>query len=246
MKYFILFLSITLSLFSFTAAAEPAIDCRDKARKDNQPVPTTCLALAKEAAKNSAEKELYQHLKHAVEAGFGNTKLLKEDPLFAAFQNKPEFANLVQQAQRNLTPCAFSDEFRSFDFWIGEWTVTQNGQLAGDSSIQLILDQCVIYENWTGRGGYNGKSFNVYNPADKKWHQLWVDNAAGILHLQGESVKDGIDYRGETLQADGSKLQERLTFRRLQDGKVSQVWEQSPDGGKTWNQVFNGIYERKR
>src|SRR5712691_13226702 len=56
-------------------------------------------------------------------------------------------------------PCAKRAEKRQFDFWVGEWAVqTPDGNPAGDSSVQLILDRCVVFENWRGKKGYNGKS----------------------------------------------------------------------------------------
>jgi hypothetical protein len=141
--------------------------------------------------------------------------------------------------------CRSAPEFRQFDFWIGEWNVHANGKLAGTSSIQLILDDCVIFENYTGVKGYQGKSFNVYNPAIKKWQQLWVDNSGGVLQLTGSYSENKMEYWGETVQAKGPMIKERLTFYRTSKEEVRQVWEQSQDQGKTWKTVFDGIYTRK-
>jgi hypothetical protein len=88
---------------------------------------------------------------------------------------------LATSAQR---PCS-NPVYRQFDFWIGEWEAYGvNGQKAGDSKISLILDSCIILEEWTSasvnRGlRYAGKSFNTYNAATKQWQQTWVDNAGG-------------------------------------------------------------------
>ena len=47
------------------------------------------------------------------------------------------------------TPCTTDPVYRQFDFWIGEWDVyAKNGKEAGDSRIDLILDSCIILENW--------------------------------------------------------------------------------------------------
>jgi len=84
-------------------------------------------------------------------------------------------------------PCHRSSEFRQFDFWIGEWEVhTPDGKLAGESRIQLIEGDCVIFENYTGRSGYSGKSFNIYNASVDKWQQFWVDNQGGVLEFEEE------------------------------------------------------------
>jgi len=72
------------------------------------------------------------------------------------------------------TPCTSDPVYRQFDFWIGDWEVyARNDKKAGDSKIELILDSCIILENWksaSSRNGlyYSGKSFNTYNSITKQ------------------------------------------------------------------------------
>ena len=79
-------------------------------------------------------------------------------------------------------PCS-RPEFRQFDFWIGEWEAFgKNGQKGGDSKISVILDSCVILEEWTSANAqqgliYSGKSFNSYNAATKQWQQTKGGNS---------------------------------------------------------------------
>ena len=84
-------------------------------------------------------------------------------------------------AQPSAKPCGAKPEYRQFDFWIGEWDVQAGGKQAGTNSVQLILGECVIFENWTGAGGTAGKSFNIYNAAKGKWQQTWVDSSGSVL-----------------------------------------------------------------
>ena len=78
----------------------------------------------------------------------------------------------VQNSSAQKLPCS-RPEYRQFDFWIGEWEAFGvNGQKAGDSKISLILDSCIILEEWTSASvnqgiRYAGKSFNTYNAATK-------------------------------------------------------------------------------
>lgn len=136
-------------------------------------------------------------------------------------------------------------EFRAFDFWVGEWDVTESGKLAGTSSVQLILNDCVVFENWTGVSGYSGKSFNIYSKVLKKWRQFWVDNRGGVLQFTGNYKEGKLLFDGVTPQQDGGTTLERLTFFNLSPNKVRQLWEQSHDGGKKWEVVFDGEYTRK-
>ncbi len=145
------------------------------------------------------------------------------------------------------SPCKSRPEHRQFDFWVGEWDVLNpQGQQAGTNSVQLILNDCVVFENWTGARGANGKSFNVYNAAKGKWQQTWVDNFGGILELFGEYKDGAMRLNGERKGADGRVTLSRLTFTKLDGGRVRQLWEQSADDGKTWTVAFDGTYVRKK
>lgn len=135
-------------------------------------------------------------------------------------------------------------EHRQFDFWIGDWDVQMGGQLAGTNTIQLILDGCVLQENWTGSKGGTGKSFNLYDSAKGKWQQTWVDNVGNLLELYGE-FKDGVmRLTGENVR-NGKKTLQRLSFFPLEKDRVRQLWEQSQDDGKNWSVAFDGLYIRK-
>ena len=64
------------------------------------------------------------------------------------------------------------------------------GESRGSNSIQLILKDCVIFENWKDGFGGEGKSFNKYNPDLKQWEQFWVDERRGRLFFTGR-LEDG-------------------------------------------------------
>jgi hypothetical protein len=152
-------------------------------------------------------------------------------------------------AQAPTTPaklCDANPEYRRFDFWVGEWDVTAGGRQAGTSSIQLILNNCLIFENWTGARGYIGKSFNFYNTQTKKWNQVWVDGSGQNIQFEGEFRQGNLYYTATTLDADGMKTLHKLTFFNQGRDQVRQLWEQSTDAGKTWSVAFDGAYKRKK
>jgi len=167
----------------------------------------------------------------------------------------PRFAKLLEQAKKNQRPCVYSLENRQFDFWLGEWSVTttQGGIPAGDSKIELILEDCVVQENWKSQNSpYSGKSYNIYNQALKRWEQYWVDNVGGNIFFYG-GLKDGVmDYfTDEIPQAGGPALKRHLQFipmsqDKLHPDKVRQFSRGSTDGGKTWNVEYDFTYTRKK
>jgi hypothetical protein len=154
----------------------------------------------------------------------------------------------AQQGQ-NPKPCYALPEYRQFDFWIGEWDVTsRQGQPLGQSKIELILDGCVIFENWySAQGVYAGKSLNYYDRQSGKWHQKWIDNNGAPIEFTGSYNADdkALYYTAVTLAADGSEVMSKLTFYMINRNYVNQVWQQSQDGGRTWQTVFDGHYRRK-
>jgi len=150
-------------------------------------------------------------------------------------------------------PCS-DPVYRQFDFWIGEWEAYGvNGQKAGDSKISLLLDSCIVLEEWTSttvtKGlRYAGKSYNTYNAAKKRWQQYWVDNAGGVSEYFNGHYEDNkmIVETDNIKQADGTFRIMKMTFHNLSPDKVRQHGESSTDGGKTWKTDFDLEYRRRK
>lgn len=138
-----------------------------------------------------------------------------------------------------------ASEHRQFAFWVGDWNVTVQGNQAGVNNVTLEEGGCLIHEHWTGAKGGTGQSFNFYDQAMKQWHQLWVDNQGGYLHLTGTYADRRLVLTGVQAGPDGSTTQQRLTFFNNADGTVRQLWETSADRGATWQVVFDGLYRRR-
>ncbi len=206
-------------------------------------------ALYREAAslaRLNRKDEALATLDRAVDAGFARLQLLQEDPDLASLRDDPSFAKTVAKADAMVHPCEHQPEYRQFDFWIGEWDVvtTRGHDAAGTSSIQLILDKCVIFENWTG--GVTGKSLNHYEAATKKWIQDWVDSTSSGVHFEGGLENGVMSLYADTLNADGTHALRHLQFFKLDDDHVRQFSQQSADGGKTWSVEYDLTYNRKK
>ncbi len=139
--------------------------------------------------------------------------------------------------------------YRQFDFWLGNWDVfAPNGSQAGENVIESIASGCAVAESWTGRRGFTGRSLNIFDKTDGKWHQVWVDSSGGRLDLVG--ALDGkamvLSSTGPDPDAPGSTLTQRITWTPNDDGSVRQHWQTSKDGGKSWETAFDGRYVRKK
>lgn len=147
------------------------------------------------------------------------------------------FAFLPMFAQN--PPPSPPPEASQFDFWIGEWEVTvPGGKVAGTNRIERISNGRGLLENWTGSGGFSGKSLNAYNTAKKCWQQYWVGSDGTVLELSG-----GLNGDGAMVLSDATN---RITWTPHEDGSVRQLWETTKDGGRTWAVAFDGKYVRKK
>jgi hypothetical protein len=131
--------------------------------------------------------------------------------------------------------------WRQLDFWVGSWDVyDRSGNRMGQSRIERILGDCVVLENWKGTG--EGKSWNTWNAARKRWEQSWVDSSATPIFFSGQ-LEDGVMvYHSDQPQPDGSAYERRLTFTPLPGHRVRQLSRATTDGGKTWSTEYDFIY----
>jgi hypothetical protein len=137
-------------------------------------------------------------------------------------------------------------EMRQFDFWVGAWKVTDRGKHAGHNRIELILDGCALFENWTGAAGGAGKSLNFFDKEDRRWHQAWIDASGGALFLSGRFENGSMRLEGErAATGDAPATRHRITWTPLPEGRVRQLWESSPAGREEWAVQFDGLYVRE-
>lgn len=150
-------------------------------------------------------------------------------------------------------PCEKDPIYNQFDYWVGEWEVYDTkGNIAGNSKISKILDNCVVLEEWksvTAPQGltFTGKSFNSYNATTKQWQQNWVDNTGGSNeYLTGYFEKDAMHFKSRPFSNNGKTSIRTITFFKLADGKVRQLGEISNDDGKTWTTEYDLEYRPKK
>lgn len=166
-------------------------------------------------------------------------------PAYAAGLQPPEGGSTAAAASSAAAPCEGMQN-RQFDFWLGQWEVTNPaGKFAGRSRIESILGGCVLLESWDSPSGVSGKSFNIFNADTSRWEQFWVDNSGSRLHLMGGMQEGSMVLQGVQDEADARtdmKQRERITWTPNADGSVRQHWETSSDDGKTWKTSFDGLY----
>jgi len=161
--------------------------------------------------------------------------------------------SITQSSFAQRLPCS-RPEFRQFDFWIGEWEAYDvNGKKGGDSKISLILDSCIILEEWTSAGvqqglRYAGKSFNSWNAAAQQWQQTWVDNTGNTTAFtKGKFENNKIVFTTDPFPySKDTTAVRRLTFFNLGLDKVRQLGEIRKDKGTSWTTEYDLEYRRKK
>jgi hypothetical protein len=169
-----------------------------------------------------------------------------------SLRTQPRYVQLMQRMRDIQFPCRTRPEARQFDFWVGDWDVTPwqappspSLALIGTNRIELVLEQCMLIENWTG-GGSSGKSINFWDTNRRQWRQVWVADGGGSLDYAG-SFRDGaMRFDGWTLSPAGTRVMQRLTFFPIHRDTVRQLFETSADSGKTWQPGFDGRYARRK
>ena len=147
-----------------------------------------------------------------------------------------------------------SAKYRQFDFWLGKWEIEAALPNKGASFITSELGGCAVFENYHGAvppnmpGGQRGRSMNVYDASDHRWHQHWVENSGFYpLRIDGGIKGGAMVMQGSYPDPIGTPtvFTDRYTWTRLGPNDVRQFVEQSTDGGATFPTVtFDGHYHR--
>jgi tetratricopeptide repeat protein len=201
-------------------------------------------------ARNERADSALAVLERVVASGYRQPGQIQSDADLQGLRHDPRFAAIVQRADRNARPCAFSPAARQFDFWVGDWEVHDNahGQaLVGSSHVDLLLGDCMIFENWTGVYGGTGKSMNTWNRDCSCWQQIWMDSFGKVVYYTDGHLVNGamVLVANKAASPKGAGLQ-RLSFFHLGSNQVRQLAETSADGGQTWRTTYDFNYIRKK
>src|SRR5450631_1910344 len=151
-----------------------------------------------------------------------------------AGNNLPKRAFAAEPA--TPTHCS-APSYRQFDFWEGDWDVFDVGSplQVAHAKVDLILDGCVLREDYQGTDGHKGQSFTIYDVARDVWHQTWVTNRGELLEIEGKREAGVMILTGE----DRAKHALVRGWWKPVNGEVRETAATSSDDGKTWKLWFD-------
>ncbi|BAO74710.1 tetratricopeptide repeat protein [Winogradskyella sp. PG-2] len=204
--------------------------------------PFVVLRLAQSYTADKQTEKAFSQLKilDSLNVGFYNQL---DQPAFDPLKDDSRFKKIKNNMYKRANPCKFDNNYRKFDFWLGEWDVYSQNQKIAESSITITNGDCGILENWRPNGSNGGNSISYYDSSNKKWKQNWVAGG-GVSHYEEPKQYSTGDMQ---LIAKGNGPWYRMvyTFNETED-TVRQTQEVSNDKGKTWTLAFDGLYKRKQ
>jgi tetratricopeptide (TPR) repeat protein len=188
------------------------------------------------------EEKALEQIEIIGEAGGISSQILQAVTEFEPLKDNPRYMAVIEK----LTPCN-TEHYRDFDFWLGKWDVTPAGlpSATAKSSITSVQGGCAVLEEYQTQSGFSGMSINFYDSTTEMWHQSWMGNGGGAVHLQGNLIDGAMVLSdADLLVSEKAGTINRVTWSLLDDGRVRQHWESSSDKGETWTTSFDGYYKR--
>ncbi len=145
-------------------------------------------------------------------------------------------------------PCT-GPEYRSLDFWVGEWIAEdEQGRALGTNKITRDeYGDCVITEHFRmNDGSMTGHSVSVYRPGLKQWRQTWVDSQNGHFDLFGGPVT-GADHSFvlENKRISDQQPFQRMIFQDVKPDSFTWRWQKRAKAEEPWADSWVIRYRKK-
>jgi hypothetical protein len=147
--------------------------------------------------------------------------------------------------------CSTDSNYQRLAFWIGDWDVVDTtGAHYATQRVRAVIDACAITAEWTGRVGDKGMNLSSFDGATGEWRQMYASNQVpgplGVQLRRSDPSYGGAGVRFIPLvdPAASELSRSRVTIMPLSDNRAMQLFEDSKDGGRTWQVVFRAEHRR--
>ncbi|MEO7997675.1 MAG: hypothetical protein ABI852_09530 [Gemmatimonadaceae bacterium] len=159
----------------------------------------------------------------------------------AALQNESPLQNRPVAA----ASCSANPDYQQLAFWVGDWDVYDSlGSRYATQNVHAIVDGCAITADWIGRAGNKGFSVSAFDLRKREWKQVYVSNqtptpsGVPVRHSDSTYHGPGVRFIPSLDVAAGEVARSRVTIMPLSGHRAVQLFEDSPDSGKTWHTIF--------
>ncbi|MEP6766422.1 MAG: hypothetical protein ABJB66_19065 [Gemmatimonadaceae bacterium] len=163
----------------------------------------------------------------------------------ASLQNQKD----VRPRTATASPCSADSNYQRLAFWVGDWEVLDStGARYAAQNVRAVVDGCAITAEWTGRAGNRGLSVSAFDVNKREWKQVYMSNQipspSGVPVRHSDSTYHGPGVRFIPSLDAGEVARSRVTIMPLSDDRALQLFEDSPDSGKTWRTAFKAEHRR--
>jgi hypothetical protein len=151
------------------------------------------------------------------------------------------------------SPCAADSNYQRLAFWVGDWAVYDStGKRYATQRVRAVVDACAITAEWTGTKGDKGLSLSAFDGKTGEWKQVYVSNqlpypsGVPVRHSDATYSGPGIRFIPLIDPAKGEFARSRVTIMPSSEHSAMQLFEDSPDSGKTWHTVFKAEHRLQR
>jgi hypothetical protein len=149
--------------------------------------------------------------------------------------------------QPSAQPC-HGPEFRTLDFWVGDWIAYQSdGKRIGTNRITRDeYGDCVITEHFKADdGSLIGHSVSMYRPGLKQWRQNWVDNQGGYFDLAGGPVTgETYVFQLENKRVNDTQPYQRMIWQDIKPDGFTWRWQKRDKPGAKWEDSWVILYKK--
>ncbi len=136
-----------------------------------------------------------------------------------------------------------------FDFWLGEWELTWEGDGRGHNSVTKLLGDKIIREKFTSlhdahNATFRGMSVSTYHEATNQWRQTWEDDQGNHLEFVG-GIQNGDMILSRQTMVEGQPAHQRMVWTNIQADSLDWYWQLSTDAAQSWQTLWHIHYRRE-
>jgi hypothetical protein len=173
----------------------------------------------------------------------------------------PPFGSAGRPADEPWCP---APEARQFDFWIGEWDVTNLNRSAGGGEwvetgtatnrVYAVVGGCAVVEHWSGKAlgqpplAIEGFSVRAFDSEREVWDLvlLWPIQGPAPFGTPSGRFSDGRgDFLNRVVNARGDTVRTRLSFSGIRPDAFQWNNAFSADAGATWDSTWIMHFRRR-